>query len=432
MFFRLHRLCVANRTIIRTHRASIRNQRQVRDGLDTLGFAASKLWNVGRWTAQRVWDACGQIPNESALKSYLKNHERYADLNAQSSQRVLEEFAEAFKGWYGHRRNGNERANPPGYRKHNGEHPRATVTFKEDGFKHDAKNGYIRLSKGRNTKAHWSDFILCAYDTDPDVDIENVQQVRAVFEHGEWRLHIVCHHTVEVPDTPGNEVAGVDLGICNFAAVSFGDECLLYPGGALKEDEYYFLKERGKCDDSSSREARRLDRKRSDRRTHFQHAASSDIIAECVERGIGTLVVGKLAGIRDDETGDPTDWGPHGNLDLHGWPFDDFTDKLEYKGKAVGIDVLRKNERGTSKTCSVCGTVDDRQRVERGLYVCDECGLVANADTNGAENIRQKVLPNPSEWTDRDTGWMAQPAVRLFDRREGVFAPREQVTNREP
>lgn len=50
------------------------------------------------------------------------------------------------------------------------------------------------------------DFILCAYEADPDVLVENVQQVRAVYEHGEWRLHIVCRHETEV--NPGNSVAG--------------------------------------------------------------------------------------------------------------------------------------------------------------------------------------------------------------------------------
>jgi putative transposase len=421
---------MANRTVTRTHKASIRNQTQVQDGLDTLGFAAAKLWNVARWTASRVWEACGQIPDDGVLKAYLKSHERYADLNAQSSQRVLEELDEAFTGWVGHRHNGNERANPPGYRKHNGEHPRATVTFKEDGFKHDAANGYLRLSKGRNTKAHYSDFILCAYDADPDVQIENVQVVRAVYEHGEWQLHIVCRHDIEGPDTPGDRVAGIDLGICNFAAVSFGDESLLYPGGALKEDEYYFLKEKAACDDSSSRKACRLDQKRTGRRTHFLHTLSNDIITECLDRNVGTLIVGKLAGIRDNENGDPKNWGTHGNLDLHSWPFDSFPTLLEYKGEAVGIAVRREDERDTSKTCSVCGRKRRANRVKRGLYVCDECGVVANADTNGAENLRQKVLPNhATEGGDRDTGWMAQPAVRLFDRSEGTFAPREQVTD---
>ncbi|PSQ08071.1 transposase [Halobacteriales archaeon QS_6_71_20] len=424
---------MANRSVTRTHIASIRNQRQVRDDLDSLGFAASKLWNVARWTAERVWSETGHIPGHAELSSYLKSHERYADLNAQSSQRVIQELAEAFKSWYGHRQNGNQNANPPAYRKHGDQHPRSTVTFKEDGFKHDPEHGRVRLSKGRNLKESWSDFILCEYEADPDVDIENVQQARAVYDRGEWRLHFVCRHEID-PDPPGDAVAGIDLGISNLAAVSFGDEAVLYPGGALKEDEYWFQKERAKCDDSASTKADRLDRKRTERRTHFLHALSKDIVAECVERGVGTIVVGDLSGIRDEgDTGAPRNWGDRGNLGLHGWTFDRFTAMLKYKAEEEGIDVEQVDERGTSKTCSVCGTEDGSQRVERGLYVCEPCGTVANADINGAENIREKVLPSLTpDGGDRDNGWMAQPAVRLFDTSTGRVRPQEQVVDREP
>ena len=390
--------------------------------------------NVGRWTAQRVWDACGQIPGANALMAYLKNHERYADLHSQSSQRVLQELGEAFTSWYGKRENGDENANPPGYRKHNADHPRSTVTFKAAGFKHDAANNRVRLSKGKNLKDGWGDFVLCEYDVIGPAGrtIESVQQVRSVYEHGVWRLHFVCRVEIDVSDAPGNGVAGIDLGICNLATVSYGDESVLYPGGAHKEDEYYFAKKRAETDDSTSREAKRLDRKLTARQTHFLHTLSKDIVSECAERGVGTIVVGDLGGIREDENGDARNWGTHGNLDLHGWTFDRFTTMLEYKAESEGIEVVEKSERGTSKTCSACGRSDKRQRVERGLYVCD-CGFVGNADCNGAENIRQKVLPNRSpDGEDRDNGWLAQPAVRLFDRSEGRFAPREQVTDREP
>ncbi|MFW5896341.1 MAG: RNA-guided endonuclease TnpB family protein, partial [archaeon] len=108
---------MAKKVVTRTHTASIRNQSRVSDDLDALGFAASKLWNVGRWTCSRVWDEIGHIPNHTELTAYLKTHERYDDLHSQSSQRVLQELAEAFSGWYGKRRNGDTRANPPGYRK---------------------------------------------------------------------------------------------------------------------------------------------------------------------------------------------------------------------------------------------------------------------------------------------------------------------------
>ena len=218
-------------------------------------------------------------------------------------------------------------------------------------------------------------------------------------------------------------MAGIDLGISNLAAVSFGDEGVLYPGGASKEDEYWFHKKRAECDDASPAEAERLDRNRADRRTHSLHALSKDIVERCVEHGVGTIVVGDLSGIPDGEN-----WGDSGNLG-HGWAFDRFTQMLEYKAEERGIDVERANERGTSKTCSACGTEDGDQRVERGLYVCESCDTVTNADINGAENVRQSLAPDRG---DRDNGWTARPAVRLFDKSTGRVTGREQVVDCKP
>ncbi|WEL30168.1 Transposase [Haloferax volcanii] len=71
---------------------------------------------------------------------------------------------------------------------------------------------------------------------------------------------------------------------------------------------------------------------------------------------------------------------------------DCFTSMLEYKAEMEGITVEQVSERETSKSCSCCARKRKSNRVERGLYVCDECGAGGNADVNGAENIRQKVL----------------------------------------
>jgi len=121
-----------------------------------------ELWNVGRWTCSRIWDEIDHIPNQQRTHHLPQNHERYDDLRIQkSSQRVLQELAEAFNSWYGKRRNGDTRANPPGYRKHGDDHPRSTVTFKAAGFKLDTQYNRVRLSKGSNLKAYWSDFTLC-------------------------------------------------------------------------------------------------------------------------------------------------------------------------------------------------------------------------------------------------------------------------------
>ncbi|WP_193309869.1 RNA-guided endonuclease TnpB family protein [Halorubrum halophilum] len=426
---------MAKQVVTRTYTASIRNQSQVRDDLDALGFAASKLWNVGRWVCDRVWSEIRHTPDHTELTAYLKSHERYDDLHSQSSQRVLQELAEAFKSWYGKRQNGDERANPPTYRKHDDKHPRSTVTFKAAGFKLDTKYNRVRLSKGSNLKEYWSDFILCEFQTRPDVNlstIENVQQVRAVWTGDEWELHFVCKVEVDVSEPSGEKTVGVDLGISNFAALAYEDgHAELYPLNRLKQDDYYFSKQIARCDGSNSDQATRLVQKRSARRTHYLHTLSKHIVQRCVEGGVEKIMVGDLSGIREDEeTGRSKNWGRHGNLDLHSWAFDRFTKMLTYKAEMKGITVEEVSERNTSKSCSCCGRKRDANRVERGLYVCDSCGTTANADVNGAENIRQKVSPNsPNLSVNRSNGWLAQPSTFLFDKETGVFVPREQVTS---
>jgi len=102
--------------IHRTHRAKILNHAQVEEPLDLHGWAASKLWNVATYHSRNVWEETGEIPDHSELKDELKTHNTYKGLHSQSSQRVLEELAEAFNSWY-KKRKSDSRANPPGYRK---------------------------------------------------------------------------------------------------------------------------------------------------------------------------------------------------------------------------------------------------------------------------------------------------------------------------
>ncbi|WP_254534880.1 RNA-guided endonuclease InsQ/TnpB family protein [Halomarina litorea] len=438
--------------IHRTHRANILNHSQVEEPLNRHGWSASKLWNVANYHSRQVWDNTGEIPDDSDLKRELKTHPKYKGLHSQSSQRVLEELAESFNSWYGKRKN-DSRANPPGYRKKNyydqqghrvhEEHPRSTVTWKQKGIRHDTENGRVRLSKGANHKEHpraW-EYILVEYETRPDVTVENLQQVRAVYDKakGRWELHLVCKHEVETPTAPGNETAGVDLGISNFAAVAYStEEADLYPGNHLKQDGYYFPKEIAKCDDSGGDRATRLHHKWSERRTHFFHSLAKHIVEQCIKRGVGRINIGKLAGAREDENGDSKNWGRHGNLDLHGWAFDRFTNILEYKAKVEGIEVVEVSERDTSKTCCICGREDDNQRVERGLYVCETCDATFNADVNGAENIRLNINnaesnseSAPDLGGDRSTGWLAQPGVYLHDLSSG-FQPQAQVVDCKP
>jgi len=408
----------------RTYVAKITNHQQVRDDLNACGFSAAKLWNVGRYYIQEQWDETGEIPEEDELKSELKDHERYNDLHSQTSQRVLEELSEAFNGWY----NSDDGNNPPGYRKRGDNHPRSTITWKKKAIRYDAKHGQIRLSKGFNLKDSQSDFILVEYETRPDVTVENIQQVRAVWNGDRWELHLVCNKQIPVEDAPGDNIAGIDLGISNYLAIDYENgDSELYPGNTLKEDKHYFTQDEYQTEGENGPSDRALKarRKLSRRKDHFLHTLSKHIVERCVAEGVGEIAVGDLSDIREDDSGEARNWGQSGNKKLHGWEFARFTDLLEYKAEEHGILITRADEENTSKTCSCCGQIRDSNRVERGLYFCSSCGTVMNADVNGAVNIRRKITQSPPTG-DMSNGCLAQPGVFLFDRESGRFTPREQ------
>ncbi|ESS07931.1 MAG: transposase, IS605 OrfB family, central region [uncultured archaeon A07HN63] len=415
-------------TTRRTHVCRIQNHSQVANALNRHGWSASKLWNVANYYARQQWDETGEVPDETQLKRELKTHPTYNGLHSQSSQKVLEELSEAFSSWFG---SDDDRDNPPGYRKRNyydsddnrvhEEHPRSTVTWKQRGIRHDTKHDKLRLSKGSAHK-QGHDFILCEYDAPPEIELTNIQQVRAVRNttKDRWDLHVVCKHEIAT-ESPGDAVAGVDLGICNPAAVALPNDALLYPGNRLREDKHYFQQEeyRTEGDHGPSKNAQWARDKLAKRKDHFLHALSKDIVERCVDHDVGTLVVGDPSGVAD------SDWGRHGNKRLDNWAYKRLLNLIDYKARERGIEVEQVDERGTSSECSVCSHEDDADRVERGLWTCSRCGSVAHGDINGADNIRQQSLTvtPPLGQVDSGTGCLAQPRVIHFSRTHG-FQPR--------
>jgi len=415
-------------TTRRTHICRITNHTQVADALNRHGWSASKLWNVANYYAQQQWDETGEIPDESELKRELKTHPKYKGLHSQSSQKVLEELSESFSSWLG---SDDDRDNPPGYRKRNyydsdgnrvhEEHPRSTVTWKNRGIRHDTKHGRIRLSKGKTHK-DGHDFILCEYDAPPEVELPSIQQVRAVWNttKNRWELHVVCEHEIAT-ESPGDKTAGVDLGICNPAAVALPDDALLYPGNRLREDKHYFQQAEYQTEGphGPSQTAQWAHDKLAKRKDHFLHALSKDIVERCADHDVGTLVAGDPSGVDKDN------WGRHGNKRLDNWAYKRLLNLIDYRARERGIEVEQRDERGTSSSCSVCSHEDGDSRVERGLWKCDRCGVVAHGDVNGADNIRQRSLTvtPPLGQVDSGTGCLAQPRVIHFSRTRG-FQPR--------
>src|SRR5205085_797445 len=124
------------------------------------------------------------------------------------------------------------------------------------------------------------------------------------------------------------------------------------------------------------------------------HRCSRLIIDTLVKAGIGTLVIGKNDGWKQQ-----VNLGRRTNQNFVSIPHAQFIDMLTYKAQLVGIRVIVTEESYTSK-CSFLDLEDickhetyAGKRIKRGLFRAAD-GHTIHADVNGSYNILRKVVPN--------------------------------------
>jgi len=116
-----------------------------------------------------------------------------------------------------------------------------------------------------------------------------------------------------------------------------------------------------------------------------------NIVQTCIEKDIGTVLIGELKGIKQE-----INHGSRNNQNFVQIPFARFKSKLTSKCKMNGIEVKLVDESYTSKCDALAGeSVEPHdsysgKRVKRGLFKSGS-GKVINADVNGALNILRKV-----------------------------------------
>ncbi|MEU9397400.1 transposase [Streptomyces sp. NPDC048324] len=191
--------------------------------------------------------------------------------------------------------------------------------------------------------------------------------------------------TCEVPEAETYEpdgFIGVDLGIANIATTSTGYQAA---GRQLNRYRKRQLALRAKLQRKRTKSARRRLKERS--RREARHAKNTNhIIAKTIvteaERTSAGISLEELKGIRQRvRLRKPQ------RVALHSWAFAQLADFIVYKARRAGVPLVFVDPAYTSQTCAECGHVDKRNRVDQGLFICRECGVVAHADRNASHNI---------------------------------------------
>lgn len=200
-------------------------------------------------------------------------------------------------------------------------------------------------------------------------------------------IDIQIKEPVPAPDNPDGTL-GVDLGIKNIATLSdgtsFGGDTL----NAYRLNRHKIRKslqaKAHKGAPSTRKNARRILKRLSGKERRYQKAINHQIskqIVETARKNGQAIVLEDLKGIRDrmNERLRKSQRGLH-----NAWGFYQLAGFIRYKAARAGVVVVSVDPRYTSQTCSSCCHPGNR----RGkVFRCPNCGLVLDADINGAKNI---------------------------------------------
>jgi len=208
-------------------------------------------------------------------------------------------------------------------------------------------------------------------------------QADLVFRGGRFYLHL----TIDLPTPPPIDltggVLGVDLGIVELASDSEGNQ---YSGAAVKACRQRVREHRRQLQKKNSRSAYKRLQKTRRRQSRFVKNTNHIISKELVQRALSSqkaIALEDLSGIRERASvlGKQMRWL------LGNWAFDQLKMFVSYKAEAVGIPLILVDPRNTSRTCHSCGHCAKENRKSQAKFLCLNCGLDMNPDSNAALNI---------------------------------------------
>jgi putative transposase len=204
-----------------------------------------------------------------------------------------------------------------------------------------------------------------------------IAQVRIVPSGQFYMVEVVYEKDLEPAAVDAALIAGIDVGLNNLAAIASnkpGFVPVLINGRPAKYINQRYNKRRAELQAKLGQPRRtqrmeRLTTKRTRQINHYLHTHSRRIIDLLVTEGIGTLIIGKNDGWKQEIS-----IGKRNNQNFVQVPHARFIQMLSYKAELVGIEVRLVNESHTSK----CSFLDDEpiqhharyvgKRIARGLF----------------------------------------------------------------
>ena len=372
-------------------------------------YAAYKLWNVCNYERLHHKDLNLPVvfPNWYYQKKAHKDDLWYKQLPSQTAQEVCKLLDKSWTSYFKLlKTQGVENPNPPRFK-----HEPIAITYMQNGIVHPIGEDIVRLSLPKRLKSFMSE----TYGVDANYlflknnifkVIDTIKQLKIYPPENGCCKIIVIYEIPDVLPLPDNgKYLSIDIGIHNLMTCynSSNGETFIVGRKYLAISRFYnkeiariqsqwssVQSKQGFLYPKSSKHIKQLYEKKNHTIHDYLHKTTRWIVNYCMDKGIHTVVIGDITNIRKEK-----DYGNITNQKLHGLPYKQIYDMLEYKLQRVGIRMVKQNEAYSSQTSPLKAnvskdTAEPEKRVYRGLFI--DNGQKWNADCVGAYNILRLYL----------------------------------------
>lgn len=236
-------------------------------------------------------------------------------------------------------------------------------------------------------------------------NFKKINQIRIVPVNQVFCVEVV--YSISVDDTllqDNGRYMSIDLGLDNLATIvtNTGLNPIIINGKGLKSNNQYYNKKKAHYqkvakqmnDKYYTNRLYRLTQKRNSKIEDSLHKISKFIVASALSSDIHSIVIGNNKEWKRDIS-----LGKRVNQSFVSIPHQKLIEKIIYKARNVGINVILVEESYTSGTSFLDGEspqkefYNKKRRMYRGLFVSNQ-GISINADVNAAYQIMKKVFPN--------------------------------------
>lgn len=235
-----------------------------------------------------------------------------------------------------------------------------------------------------------------------DVRKNELKQVRIIPQATCYVVEVIYEREEQDLNLNKENVLSIDLGIDNLCTCisNVGVNPFIINGRIIKSLNQWFNKMRAKFQSfvgckGKSNKLSWINNYRNNWICDHLHKVSRYIVNLCVDNNIGSIVIGYNKGWKNG-----INIGAKNNQKFINIPFYNLIDKILYKARLLGIDVITHEESHTSKIDHLAFEKMKHQdvylgkRKKRGLFQ-SSIGKLINADINGAIGIGRKVLGDP-------------------------------------